>query len=413
MPSEKPLVSVIINCKNGAASVGRAIEAILGQTYPFIECVFQDGGSTDGTVDIVLEYIRKNPGKIKLFLEPDSNPFEGFFRAIRNSTGEILGSSMCDEELLPDAAINAVMKLRLHPSAGAIYGDTYITDLHGNITGSWISKQSSLRSHLCREVVPPFVTAFFRRKALESIGLHSRQWYTEQNSNAGEFELWLRLFMRFPVIYFPGMVAKYGVSDTSLSLTDFKRSDFIALRKTFLEKFFSESDLPHSIYELKQEALAGLHLHFAEIQMGLGDFELANAQILEALDYKPNKGRLIEIAYKLERLRSKLNDSLLKKHISVHLSVYLTSQRIVCYGAGGDFLSITSADVFRGHDVVAVIDNILPTGVAVSGVPVIGLCSLTKIPHDILVITSSNWYGEFRKSILKLYMENNLSIPII
>lgn len=409
MPLENPLVSIFINCKNGAASVRRAIEAVLGQTYPLIECVFQDGGSTDGSVDIVLEYVKKNPGKIKLFLEPDASPYEGFFRAIKNCTGEILGSSMCDEELLPNAAINAVENFRLNPSAGAIYGDTYITDLNGNIYSSWISKQSSLKEFLCREVDPPFVTAFFRRYALESIGLHTRQWYY----GGGEFELWLRLFMRYPIIYFPGMVAKYSVTNASLSTTEFTNGDFIASRSTFLEKFFSESDLPHSIKELKQEALAGLHLHFAQIKMGLGDYELSHAQILEALDYKPNKGKLLETTYKLERLKSKLNDSLLKKHISDHLSVYLTSQRIVCYGAGYDFLSLTSAGVFRGHDVVAVVDNILPTGVSVSGVLVINVCSLIKIPHDILVITSSNWYGEFRKSVLKLYMENNLSIPII
>lgn len=409
MALDNPLVSIFINCKNGASTVRRAIEAVLGQSYPFIECVFQDGGSTDGTVDIVFEYIKKNPGRIKLFLEPDSSPYEGFFRALRNCTGEIVGSSMCDEELLPDAATNAVENFRLNPSAGAIYGDTYITDLHGNVSGSWISKQSSLKGHLCREVDPPFVTAFFRKEALESIGLHTRQWYY----GAGEFELWLRLFMRFPITYFPGFVAKYSVSHTSLSNAEFKSSDFIALRKTFLEKFFSESDLPYSIKKLKKEALAGLHLHFAQIQMGLGDYESANSQILEAMGYKPNKEKLLETAYKLERLRSKLDDSLLKKHISDHLSVYLNSQRIVCYGVGRDFMSIISAGLFRGHNVVAVIDNIIPSGVAVSGVPVIDLCSLIKTPHDILVITSSHWYAEFRKSVLKLYAENNLSNPII
>ena len=219
--------------------------------------------------------------------------------------------------------------------------------------------------------------------------------------------------MRFPIIYFPGFVAKYSVSDTTRSMADWKSSEFIELRKKFLEKFFSESDLPYSIKELKQEALAGLHLYFAQIQMGLGDYESANSQILEAMGYKPNKEKLLEIAYKLERLRSKLDDSLLKKHISDHLSVYSNSQRIVCYGVGRDFLSLTSAGLFRGHNVVAVVDNIIPTGVAISGVPVIDLRSLIKTPHDILVITSSHWYAEFRKSVLKLYIENNLSIPII
>jgi hypothetical protein len=258
-------------------------------------------------------------------------------------------------------------------------------------------------------VDPPLVTAFFRKQALESVGLHTRQWYY----GGGEFELWLRLFMRFPITYFPGFVAKYSVSDTSLSMTEFKNVNFIPLRKTFLEKFFSESDLPHSIKKLKQEALAGLHLHFAQIQMGLGDYESANSQILDAMGYKPNKGRLLEAAYKLERLRSKLDDSLLKKYISNQLSGYVNPQRIVCYGVGRDFLSLISAGLFRGHNVVAVVDNIIPFGVAVSGVPVINLCSLIKTPHDILIITSSHWYAEFRKSVLKLYIENNLSIPII
>ncbi len=118
-----PTVSIFINCKNGAQSVRRSIEGALGQTYPHVELVFQDGGSTDGTLGIVHEYMKKYPGRIRLNHELDSCPEEGFFRALKACQGDIIGSSMADEELLPEAVAWAVEHFKSLPEAGAIYGD--------------------------------------------------------------------------------------------------------------------------------------------------------------------------------------------------------------------------------------------------------------------------------------------------
>ena len=66
MLPDGPEVSILVNCKNGARTIRRCIEGILSQTYPRVELVFQDGGSTDGTLDIVEDYIKRNPGRIRL-----------------------------------------------------------------------------------------------------------------------------------------------------------------------------------------------------------------------------------------------------------------------------------------------------------------------------------------------------------
>ena len=129
--SEYPLVSIFCGCKNCAKTIRRCINSIIAQDYPNIEIIVQDGASTDGTLEILQEY----GNKIKLVSEPDSEPWDGFFRALKRVRGEFFGSCLSDEELLPHAASWAVENLTKYPEVAAIYGDHYVTDIDGNITG--------------------------------------------------------------------------------------------------------------------------------------------------------------------------------------------------------------------------------------------------------------------------------------
>lgn len=195
--------------RNGGKSLQRAIDSIFAQTYPNIEFVVQDAVSTDGTLDL----LRRYGERIKLLSEPDSGPSEGLWRAMNRCTGELVGSCLADEELMPDAVERAVRAFRESSSCGAITGDALITDIDGRVTGSWTSGPFSLVDYLLAEYSPYFVSSFFRRDVLLAVGLREKDW----NLNCVEFELWCRIASRSHVKYVPSVLAKYAQHPGQLS----------------------------------------------------------------------------------------------------------------------------------------------------------------------------------------------------
>lgn len=411
MLSDNPTVMVVINCKNGARSVRRCLEGALAQTFPRVEIVFQDGGSTDGTLDIVRDYIQRYRRRIYLYDEPDSCAGEGFFRALKNAcsievSGQktIIAVSNVDEELLPDSAAWGVEQLGKKPLAGAVYGDVLVTDIDGKISGKWIARPFSLEAFIRREVDPPLAASFFRREALIDAGILTRNW----NWATHEYELWLRVALKYPIQYVPGLVAKYSFHSGTISYGEFHDDDrFVAIRKDFIERFFSEEGLPESIQGMKEQAITGLHLFIGEVLHSLKAYPQAHKHLQKAMDLIPNGSRLVELAQKMA-----IAEQDLRTHILAHLA-YLPPRRIVCYGAGNDFMELLAAGVFDGHSVVAVVDNCRPRGELVGGVPVIPESELGQVEHDMVVVTSSKWAHQFRAAATLWSIRNHPYLPVI
>ena len=207
--SGRPLVSIFMFVRNGGKPLRRAIDSVMAQTYPDIEFVVQDAVSTDGTLDVLRSY----GDHVKVVSEPDSGPSEGLWRAMNRCTGEVVGSCLADEELMPDAVERAVQAFRESPGTGAITGDALITDIDGKVTGSWTSREFSLVDYLLADYSPYFVSSFFRRDVLEAIGLREKNW----NLNCVEFELWCRIASHAHVKYVPNVLAKYAQHPGQLS----------------------------------------------------------------------------------------------------------------------------------------------------------------------------------------------------
>jgi glycosyltransferase involved in cell wall biosynthesis len=207
--TERPLVSIFMFVRNGGRSLRRAIDSVMGQTYPNIEFVVQDAVSTDSTLDVLRSY----GDRIKVVSEPDSGPSEGLWRGMNRCTGEFVGSCLADEELMPDAVERAVRAFLENSSTGAVTGDALITDLDGKVTGSWTSGPFSLVDYLLGDYSPYFVSSFFRRSVLLAVGLSENNW----NLNCVEFELWCRIATHSHVRYLPHVLAKYAQHPGQLS----------------------------------------------------------------------------------------------------------------------------------------------------------------------------------------------------
>jgi hypothetical protein len=128
-------------------------------------------------------------------------------------TGDIVGSCLADEELMPDAVERAVCAFQDSASIGAITGDALITDIEGKVTGSWTSGPFHLVDYLLGDYSPYFVSSFYRRSALLEVGLRERNW----NLKCVEFELWCRIGAHSHVKYVPHVLAKYAQHPGQLS----------------------------------------------------------------------------------------------------------------------------------------------------------------------------------------------------
>ena len=100
---KKPRISIITITFNSAKFVERAIKSVLNQRYTNLEYIIVDGGSTDGTVDIIKRY---DDRITKWVSEPDKGISNAFNKGINMATGEIIGIINSDDGLLPGALAN-------------------------------------------------------------------------------------------------------------------------------------------------------------------------------------------------------------------------------------------------------------------------------------------------------------------
>jgi len=228
----EPLVSIICFSKNRAATVRRCIESVLGQTYRNIEFVVQDGESTDGTLEILRSY---GDPRIKIVSQKDSGPAEGFWKVLHRGEGDIIGTCLSDEELLPDAVARAVDHFRETPHIGALTCDGFVTNPKGKIVNEFNAGEFDFVNYLFGRYCPFWPGSFFRRQALLEVGLKSSQWTV----GSLEFEIWCRLGTQHEVRYVPERMSKYAVHEAQLSQTRENFQEHFDNRARVIERLFS------------------------------------------------------------------------------------------------------------------------------------------------------------------------------
>jgi glycosyltransferase involved in cell wall biosynthesis len=119
---EMPLISVVTVVYNGGRYLEQTILSIINQTYENIEYIIVDGGSSDGTLDI----IRKYDDRIDYWVsEPDKGIYDAMNKGINLARGELIGLLNADDYYEPDAAEAIVDTYRADPCQQVLYGNTF------------------------------------------------------------------------------------------------------------------------------------------------------------------------------------------------------------------------------------------------------------------------------------------------
>jgi len=213
--TRKYVFTVITVSFNNATTIRQTIESVLSQTHPDIEYLLIDGGSTDGTIDIVKEY----GDKISWVSEPDPGLYHAMNKGWKQATGEFLGYLNADDFFdNPDVIASMVNVLRVQPNIWALYGDlAYVkADNPQEIVRYW-DAGSYWRFSFFFGWMPPHPTFYLRRSAFTLLG----GFRSDSLKSAADYELMLRMLYihRLPAAYVPKLLVRMrlgGISNQSL-----------------------------------------------------------------------------------------------------------------------------------------------------------------------------------------------------
>lgn len=202
-PHPKLMISVIVPCLNDAIHLPSMIDSFLAQDYPHKELVVHDGGSTDGSQEI----LAASPARWQT--ARDSGPHDALNRAYRACRGDIIAVMTANDRFEAGAFSRAATLFERMPNAVLVHADCRIVDANGIISGIMRSRTLDLDRFFWQHHV--YVqAAFIRREAFDCVGL-----FDESIRGPGDTDWLLRAFASYPTeafVYVPEVWGAYRMS---------------------------------------------------------------------------------------------------------------------------------------------------------------------------------------------------------
>lgn len=211
-----PLVSIVTPSFNQSAYLKQTMQSVFSQTYPHIEYIVVDGGSQDGSREIIAGYAQRLAWWVS---EPDQGQTDAINKGFARSTGRYLAWLNADDILHPHAVAEAVAYLEEHPQTGLVYGDADFIDAAGRVVGRFPAAQTDYARLRRGYVHIPQQAAFWRADLWQQVGPLDPSFVF-----AMDYDLWVRLAKISRIQYLPRLWAQFRLHADSKTIQNDQRA---------------------------------------------------------------------------------------------------------------------------------------------------------------------------------------------
>ena len=208
-------VSIITVCYNSVDTIEDTILSVRSQSYPHIEHIVVDGGSRDGTIDV----IRKYDNQITRWIsEPDKGIYDAMNKGIELASGEVIGTLNADDFYYSPEVISEVVQILQSHAVEIVFGDVVFVDPKNlNRVTRTYSAKNWRPEKFAWGFMPPHPSCFVKRSCFHRYGMFKTDYEI-----ASDYELLIRFLLvnRIPYHYLPLKMVKMrtgGVSTRNLN----------------------------------------------------------------------------------------------------------------------------------------------------------------------------------------------------
>ena len=293
------IITVTLNIVNNGRReyLKKCVESVLGQSYPHIEYIIQDGGSRDGTLELLSGY-----EGLHVFSEPDGSIDEAYNNALRHAHGRYVMFLNSDDYLHDGEVVAECVEFMEKQEADYLYGKADIIDEKRQVSGTFEPRMENF----WRDMPYSHQAFLIRRDVLEKEGN-----YDVTYGIGGDYDLAIRLVLRdYRGLFFDRKISCYRLGGISSQVKDRWRHQktlciLASIMLKFYRQFYKNMDLEDclDIYHFGERTAAVYPRHFLQklINFMVG-LDLKNFDYNKFIDYV-NTLSGMDVAGRMEKKR--------------------------------------------------------------------------------------------------------------
>lgn len=269
---DQPLVSVLTPVFNAEDYIEEVLIAVSDQTYPHIEHIVIDDGSTDSSPQRIRRFVETAARSVRVVTQPNSGEAAAVNRAFSESQGRYVVVVNADDPPYPDLITCAVQQLEADPGLVVVYPDWEMIDENGVVERVVQTLPYSQQALVADYVCIPGPGAVIRAAAVGGQGLRCPRY-----RYVSDYDLWLRLSLQGSMRRMPMVLARWrrhAAGATAAGRGRALANEFT----TVIDDFFARDDLPERVRRWQRQARAMVAYH-AAIQ-SLHDSSVAGRRLM-------------------------------------------------------------------------------------------------------------------------------------